>query len=77
MTRKAKDSLPTPDPYDDVVDSKNEEHHASNVDLSPKLSYESPNDLSGVHNPDDPLNGLHEASRSVVRLDTRDRQPIV
>ena len=41
MRQKAKDSLPTSDPYDDVVDLENEGHHASNADPSPKLSHES------------------------------------
>ena len=77
MRRKAKDSLPTSGPYDDVVELENEGHHPSNPDPSPKLSHESPNDLSGVHNPDDPLNGLHGAPRSVARLDSRDRQSVV
>ena len=49
MRRKAKDSLSTSDPYDDVVDLENEGHHASNADPSPKLSHGSPTDLSGVH----------------------------
>ena len=77
MRRKEKDSLPTSDPYDDVVDLGNEGYRASNADLSLKLSHESPNDLSGAHNPDDPLNGLHGAPRSVARLDSRDPLSVV
>ena len=34
MRRKEKNLLSTSDPYDDVVDSENEGHHASNADPS-------------------------------------------